>query len=130
MMADRHKNRPKAVRMPDGLLGWYETYAAAQDSSVNSALVAALEEFRSRHDGATTAPVPAVRGATAVSPPPKRTRTPRGDTAPAVMFTAPLDSPNARIALTGRDEQPQPPRRAHAPTCKCGICKPTKGTRT
>lgn len=49
-MADRHKRHPKAVRMPGGLQAWYEAYADEHDLSVNAALVAALEEFRQRHD--------------------------------------------------------------------------------
>lgn len=50
-MADRHKSHPKAVRMPDGLLAWYEQHAQATGLSVNAALVAALEEHRVRHGG-------------------------------------------------------------------------------
>lgn len=59
---DRHKSRPKAVRMPDGLPAWYEEHAKAMGRPVNAVLVQALEEFRARNDGATTAqsrpPVP------------------------------------------------------------------------
>jgi hypothetical protein len=54
-MADRHKSKPKAVRMPDGLLAWYEQRAEATKQSVNGAIVAALEEYRDRHGGSTTA---------------------------------------------------------------------------
>lgn len=50
-MADRHKHKPKAVRMPDGLLAWYEKRAEATGTSVNAALVAALEDYRKRHEG-------------------------------------------------------------------------------
>ena len=60
---DRHKNPPKAVRMPDGLLAWYEQHAEASGQSVNGALVAALEEYRQRRDGGGTVPK---------SPPPSR----------------------------------------------------------
>jgi len=50
---DRHKTKPKAVRMPDGLEAWYRERAAKEGQPVNSLLVAALEEYRARHDGAT-----------------------------------------------------------------------------
>ena len=53
-MPDRHKTKPKAVRMPDGLEAWYRERAAEEGQPVNSLLVAALEEYRARHDGATT----------------------------------------------------------------------------
>jgi len=49
-MADRHKSTPKAVRMPDGLLAWYEAHAADTGTSVNGGLVAALEDYRKRHE--------------------------------------------------------------------------------
>ncbi len=52
-MADRHKITPKAVRMPDGLLAWYEQFAEAEGKPVNAVLVAALEEFRQRHEEVT-----------------------------------------------------------------------------
>ena len=51
--------------MPDGLEAWYGEYAAKTGKAVNAVLVAALEEFRSRHDGATAPPAPAPRGTTA-----------------------------------------------------------------
>lgn len=51
-MADRHKTKPKAVRMPGGLLAWYEQYAQANDTNVNAAVVRALQEFRERNDDA------------------------------------------------------------------------------
>lgn len=49
-MADRHLTKPKAVRMPGGLLAWYERYAPANDTSVNAAMVRALQEFRERNE--------------------------------------------------------------------------------
>ena len=63
-MADRHKNRPKAVRMPDGLEAWYRERAATTGQPLNAVLVAALEAFRHQHDGATTkrARKPAIAG--------------------------------------------------------------------
>lgn len=62
-MADRHKNPPKAVRMPGGLEAWYENYAASAGMPVNGVIVKALEEFRARNSGATASP--AGRGAVA-----------------------------------------------------------------
>jgi hypothetical protein len=50
-MADRHKSKPKAVRMPDGLLAWYGQHAEATGSTLNGAIVAALEDYRKRHEG-------------------------------------------------------------------------------
>ena len=47
-MPSQHRTPPKAVRMPDGLLAWYENYAAARGISVNAALVSALRDFRDR----------------------------------------------------------------------------------
>jgi hypothetical protein len=55
-LADRHKTKPKAVRMPDGLLAWYEEHAKATGRTVNASLVAALEEYRQRNSGSTTPP--------------------------------------------------------------------------
>jgi hypothetical protein len=52
-MPDRHKTQPKAVRMPGGLLAWYERYAAASGTSVNAAMVQALQEFRERNEDGT-----------------------------------------------------------------------------
>jgi hypothetical protein len=50
MPPDRHKITPKAVRMPGGLLAWYEQLAAATGRPVNAVLVGTLEEFRERHE--------------------------------------------------------------------------------
>ncbi|HMG65176.1 MAG TPA: hypothetical protein VK599_19695 [Streptosporangiaceae bacterium] len=36
--------------MPDGLLAWYEAHAADTGTSVNGGLVAALEDYRKRHE--------------------------------------------------------------------------------
>jgi hypothetical protein len=44
-VTDRHKTSPKAVRMPGGLLAWYEQYAEATGQSVNAVLVEALAKF-------------------------------------------------------------------------------------
>jgi hypothetical protein len=56
-VTDRHKANPKAVRMPDGLLAWYEQHAKDTGQFVNAVLVAALEDYRQRHGGGTTAVV-------------------------------------------------------------------------
>ena len=55
-MADRHKHRPKAVRMPGGLLAWYESEAERRGQSVNSLIVAALEKFRQDTEGSANHP--------------------------------------------------------------------------
>lgn len=52
-MTDRHKSKPKAVRMPDGLLAWYQQRAEETGQPVNALLVAALEDYRQRHEGET-----------------------------------------------------------------------------
>jgi hypothetical protein len=108
-LADRHKTKPKAVRMPDGLLAWYEEHVKGTGLTVNGAIVAALEEYRDRHGGSTTAEAVA---------PPKRTRKPsmRGQ---QIIAAAPAPK-------TAPPPPPPPGRPAHAPTCRCGICKPAK----
>jgi hypothetical protein len=46
-MPDRHKTRPKTVRLPgDGLEEWYRKYATANGTTPNAAMVRALQEFR------------------------------------------------------------------------------------
>jgi hypothetical protein len=49
-VTDRHLTKPKAVRMPGGLLAWYERYAPANGTNVNAAMVQALQEFRERNE--------------------------------------------------------------------------------
>jgi len=104
-MADRHKpeDRPKAVRMPAGLPA--RVKAAADDDGVivNGFIVAAIEEKLERR-GSTTPAAPARSGATTSG----RARRPSADTAPPATF-----KPAAS--------------RAHALTCKCGMCKPAGG---
>lgn len=121
MTTDRHKEPPQAVRMPDGLKAWYREQATAEGQPLNALLVAALEEFRARHDGATTPPAPATRGATA----PRKPRQPKA--APVVTFTVPLDSPNARIALGADPDCPHPKARINKGLC--GACGTNVGTR-
>jgi hypothetical protein len=49
-MPDRHLTKPKAVRMPGGLLAWYEQHAEDTEQPVNAVLVKALQEYRERHE--------------------------------------------------------------------------------
>ena len=107
-MTDRHKpeDKPKAVRMPGGLLARVKTAAETDGASVNGFIVAAIEEHLARREGGSTPPAAkAARGSTT------RARKPSEDTAPVVAFKPP---------------EPQAPRRAHALTCKCNMCKPVK----
>ena len=60
-MTDRHKTDPKAVRMPDGLLAWYKQHATGTGQSVNRAIVAALEDYRRRHEGSGGKPPEAAK---------------------------------------------------------------------
>lgn len=64
-MTDRHKTQPKAVRLPPGLLPRVEAAAAADGASVNSFIVAAIEEKLDRRGSdSTTPPATARKGAT------------------------------------------------------------------
>lgn len=51
-MADRHKVKPKAVRMPDGLLARIEA-ALADGESVNAFIVSAIEEKLAKREQGT-----------------------------------------------------------------------------
>jgi hypothetical protein len=53
-MPDRHKVKPKAVRMPDGLLARVETAAPESGLSVNAFIVAAIEEKLERRASGST----------------------------------------------------------------------------
>lgn len=53
-MSDRHKSRPKAVRMPDGLLPRIRD-ALGDGESVNAFIVAAVGERLARRGGGSTA---------------------------------------------------------------------------
>jgi hypothetical protein len=55
MPADRHAANPKTVRMPGGLLAWYEQHAEATGQPVNAVLVKALQEYRERTEGESLA---------------------------------------------------------------------------
>lgn len=89
--------------MPDGLLARVEAAIKAAGGTVNAFIVAAIEEKLQRRESGSTPEPRAVA-------PPKRSRKPRDDTAPAVEV-----------------HSPQPPSRAHAITCKCAVCKPSTG---
>ena len=70
-MADRHKpeDKPKAVRMPGGLLERVKTAAETDGASVNGFIVAAIEEKLERREGGSTAPtVRAKSGSTTRKP--------------------------------------------------------------
>jgi hypothetical protein len=91
--------------MPAGLRSWYREHAAATGQKLNALLVAALEEYRARHDGATAAPAPAASGTTAA---PKRARKPRADTAPRATFREPESASDIAAAIfrrTNGDQQ-------------------------
>ena len=62
---DRHKHKPKSVRIPGGLLAWLADQAAIEGRRPNAVIVAALEEYRERHDS-TSIPAPA-RGVTTLN---------------------------------------------------------------
>ena len=110
-MPDRHKNPPKAVRMPDGLLAWYEDRAADTGQPVNALIVAALEDNRQRQDGAT-APEPA-RAAGATTRP-ARAKPARTVAAPATEL--PRKPPSAE-----RGDCPHPKARITKGLCNaCG----------
>ena len=98
-----------AERYPDGM----------GDVTMTAFVVAAIEEKLARPGHGITTRVTTTAPAGPVSPP-RRTRKPRGDTAPVATFTAPLDSPNARIALGADPDCPHPNARILRALCKCG----------
>lgn len=55
-MTDRHKTKPKAVRMPDGLLARVEVAVKTAGETVNAFIVAAIEEKLQRREGKNPAP--------------------------------------------------------------------------
>jgi hypothetical protein len=115
-MPDRHKTTPKAVRMPDGLLARVEA-ARADGETVNAFIVAAIERELERREGGSTAPAAKRHSGSTTRKP------------PAVTFTAPLDSPNARIAFGGSADCPHPKARINKGLCgACGTNVGTKGS--
>ena len=64
MAEDRHKHKPKSVRIPGGLLAWLADQAVMEGRKPNAVIVAALEEYRANHGG--MAVPPPVRGGTTV----------------------------------------------------------------
>jgi hypothetical protein len=104
-MPDRHKTKPKAVRMPGGLLAWYEAEAKRTGQTVNGLLVAALEENRRRAEGGAT------------TPPATRPRS--GSTTKAKGATVKGSGSTTRKSATGKPQAPstavQAPRRCTHP---------------
>ena len=113
---DRHKNHPKTVRMPAGLLAWYQERATATSEPVNALLVAALEDHRRRHDGGDTLPAASKVTPPAVTPPsPGRGR--------KVKAGSPAQPPGRvpfREPAPERDDCPHPKARVHKGFC--GAC--------
>jgi len=60
-MTDRHKSKPKAVRMPDGLLARVGKAVEADGGSVNSFIVAAIVEKLDRRESAASPPASPLR---------------------------------------------------------------------
>lgn len=58
MAEDRHKHKPKSVRIPGGLLAWLGEQAAMEGRRPNAVIVAALEEYRANHSGAVLPETP------------------------------------------------------------------------
>jgi hypothetical protein len=51
-MPSQHKTKPKAVRMPGGLLARVEAAVESSDETVNAFIVAAIEERLERRESA------------------------------------------------------------------------------
>jgi hypothetical protein len=122
-----HKTAQTAFRFPEGLLASLKETAEREGVTATAYVVAAIEEKLTRSGHGITTCVTITPEPVAVSPPPKRTRRPRADTAPAVTFTAPLDSPNARIALGADPDCPHPKARINKGLC--GACGTNVGTK-
>jgi len=106
---DRHKNPPKAVRMPEGLLAWYGEHAQATGRRVNTVLVAALEEYRAAHDGATTVAAPAKVVA------PRKARARSAGPAPAARFDS--GQPDEPAPKPGNCKHPRVHGKGVCPDC-------------
>ena len=119
-----HNTVQTAFRIPEGLLASLKDEAGREGVTATAYLLAAIQEklARSGH-GITTTPEPAEP----VSPPPRKPRQPKA--APAATITAPLDSPNARIALSGRDDPDCPHPKARINKGLCGACGTNVGTK-
>lgn len=68
--SDRHASNPKTVRMPPGLLPWYESHAKRIGRKVNAVLVEALEEYRQKWERGVEVPVVAAPAADPACPHP------------------------------------------------------------
>lgn len=106
-MADLHKTRQTAFRLPEGLLSWLREQAQREggEATMTSVTKRALERERERCEGITTAPPVAEP----VSPPVKRTRKPAAPPAETVAETA--RKPAAREC------PPHPKRRVNKGLC-------------
>jgi len=104
-----HFTAQTAFRLPEGLLASLKGAAAEDERTMTDCVSEAIGEWLDRRNGITTRVTTVPEPAAAVSPP--RARKPREDTAPRATF-----------------KSPEPSRRAHAVNCKCGMCKPTKGS--
>lgn len=106
-----HAKNQTAFRLPEGLLARLKDGAQRHGQTMTDIAAHGIAAELDRLDGITTSAAPAKP----VSPP-RRPRKPKADTAPVATFKPP--------------EPPEPqqtPRRTHALTCKCMMCKPTGG---
>ena len=113
MAADRHKIKPKAVRMPGGLLAWYEDFAGASAEAVNAVLVRALEEFRARNGGATAPAEGATtepNGATTRKPPRQSRERSAGTAGTAARTVTPAAEGVPPVVLQPPGPEPAPAR--------------------
>jgi hypothetical protein len=102
-----HSTAQTAFRIPEGLLARLKNATARHGLTMTDIVIAGTAAELDRLDGITTS----ADRAEPVSPPPA-----------AITFTAPLDSPNARIALSGRDDPDCPHPKARINKGLCGAC--------
>lgn len=96
-MADRHKTKPKAVRMPDGLQARVETVVRDTPETFNAFVVAAIEERLARREsGSATRATRPTRGSTTSA------RKDCEDTAPRATFREPESASDIMAALRRR----------------------------
>jgi hypothetical protein len=84
-MSSAHKRSPLSVRLPEGDQAWLADHAVKAGKAVNAVVVAAILEYRERHDGTTAAAIPPEGGKTT------RARKPRA--APTATFRQPEQAP-------------------------------------
>jgi len=94
-----HAKPQTAFRLPEGLLVWLKEQAGREGGDVTMTAIVerALVRERERCEGITTRAVPA-----APVSPPRRTRKPRADTAPAATFREPESAGDIMAALRRR----------------------------